>query len=332
MKINVYNKKLEYVTTIENNYISCLWREGYNSSEPFVLELPAIPSYISKIKPEMFLKRADRETIMVIKSTQKTGNVFIVSGQQATRLLDDIVFPGLLPHITDGTNLIDSEIIYAYNNSIGKTNKIEFEQTDIPERYNEEIGRKSILELMKIMCKGTDVGFKIKKDEDKLKVKFFKPTREPVKFSEFFGNMVFDNVTNSTETHKNCIVVVGTDVDGNDVVEEVHYGEVLSEDEKKCLIIEAGSQQRKDETLSKYTKSLRRSGFEELVKHKKAFSIDITNKVDGFGKSFDLGTPITIIISEYDLKYSSRIVVFEEKSQNNEVTKKITIGDLVLMR
>ena len=332
MKINIYNKNLEYVTTIENNHISCLWREGYNSSEPFVLELPAIPAYISKIKPEMFLKRADRETVMVIKSARKTGNVFVVSGQQATRLLDDIVFPGLLPHITDGLNFVDKEIKYAYNNSIGKTLKIEFEETSIYERYNEEIGRKSILELMKIMCKELDVGFKIRKDHLKLKVKFFKPTREPVKFSEFFGNMVFDNVTNSTEPYKNCIVVIGTDIDGNDVVEEVHYGDVLAEDEKKCLIIEANSQQKKDETLSRYIKSLRRIGFEELIKHKKAFSIDITNKVNGFGKAFDIGTPITIIISEYDLKYSSRIVAFEEKNQDNEVTKKITVGELVLMR
>ena len=40
MRLNLYDKDLNRIRFIDENFISCLWAENYNSSGKFTIELP----------------------------------------------------------------------------------------------------------------------------------------------------------------------------------------------------------------------------------------------------------------------------------------------------
>ena len=45
-----------------------MWSEGYNTTQPFTLELLATAEYKQKVKPDCYVGRDDRKTLMVIKT------------------------------------------------------------------------------------------------------------------------------------------------------------------------------------------------------------------------------------------------------------------------
>ena len=113
MNLNLYDRDLNRISIIGTNYKSCLWNEGYNSTEPFTLELGVSDEYKKKIKEDYYIGRDDRQTLMVIKSIVFNQNSIVVSGFQASRVLDDVAFVGT---IKENAN-IDDAVYEAYNNS-----------------------------------------------------------------------------------------------------------------------------------------------------------------------------------------------------------------------
>lgn len=97
MNLNLYNEDLQRISIIGTNFVSCLWAEGYNTTEDFTLEVQATKEYKSKLKPDCYVGRDDRKTLMVIKSIETAGNKIVATGKQATRILDDVAFVGTLP-------------------------------------------------------------------------------------------------------------------------------------------------------------------------------------------------------------------------------------------
>ena len=41
MRLNLYDKDLNRIAVIGSQYVSCLWSEGYNTTQPFTMELQA---------------------------------------------------------------------------------------------------------------------------------------------------------------------------------------------------------------------------------------------------------------------------------------------------
>ena len=39
MRLNLYDKDLNRIAVIGSQYVSCLWSEGYNTTQPFTMEL-----------------------------------------------------------------------------------------------------------------------------------------------------------------------------------------------------------------------------------------------------------------------------------------------------
>lgn len=325
MKINIYDENLNLVVPIGENYVSCLWAEGYNTVEPFVLELVATKDYREKIKTDMYVKRADRKNVMIIKSVQKQGDKLIVSGKQASRVLDDVSFVGT---INDGS-VIDTALFNAYNKS-NKYLNVEFFKSGLKDVYEHQISNKSMLELLQTMCQSKDIGFKAVKVDQKIQVSVYKPENEPIKFSEFIGNVRFDNIINSVENYKNYAIVLGQGEGKNRARVDVD----LTDGEKRLeLLVDAKDiQQEEGETEEAYQKRLTAKGVEKLLEKTKAFSFDVANSPKGFGKDYDLGHTALIVIPEQNLKYLTRIVKFEEKSQQNQSEITITFGELIKMR
>jgi hypothetical protein len=310
---------------VGENYISCLWSEGYNTIENFLIELPATNEYLKKIKCDMYVGRPDRKNVMIIKSVLRQGTSLIVSGKQLLRALNDVAFIGT---IEEGSN-IDMSLFNAYNGST-KVNNVVFSKSGLSDTYKHQISNKLIDELALTMCQSEDVGIRCFKDGSSISVETYKPQNTPVKFSKFIGNAVFDNVTKSTENFKNCAIVLGQGEGENrtKVVVDLSKGK-----QKRELIVDARDiGQEEGESLGAYEKRLYSRGFEKLLEQTEVFSIDITGLPVGFGKNFDLGYKAEVIIPEYDLVYSTRITKFEEKAQKNNSEIKITFGELIEKR
>jgi hypothetical protein len=325
MKNNVYDENLNLVAPIGENYVSCLWAEGYNTVEPFTLELIATETYKKKIKTDMYVKRTDRENVMVIKTIQQQDNKLVISGKQAIRVFEDVAFVGTI----NENEVIDTALFNAYNKSSYYSN-VDFVKGGLQDVYEHQISNKSMLELCLDMCQSKDIGFKSVKVDKTINISLYKPNNIPVKFSEFIGNVKFDNVINSVENYKNYAIVLGQ----GEGEERVRVDVDLSNGGKRLeLLVDAKDVQREEnESESDYRSRLTARGVEKLLEKTKAFSVDIVNSPKGFGTEYDLGYKVLIVIPDYDLHFLTRIVKFEEKSQQNINEVSITLGELIKMR
>ena len=170
MNLNLYNEDLQKILIIGTNFVSCLWAEGYNTMEDFALEVQATKEYKSKLRPDCYVGRDDRKTLMVIKSIETVGDTIIATGKQATRVLDDVAFIGTLPE----GSVIDTSIKSAYNDS-SKFHNLEFATTSLGVEYDQQISHKSFLELCTVMCQSADVGLKVIRQNGGLVAEFYKP-------------------------------------------------------------------------------------------------------------------------------------------------------------
>lgn len=325
MKINIYDENLNLIVPIGENYVSCLWAEGYNTVEPFTIELTATETYNKLIKTDMYVKRVDRDNVMVIKSIQKQGDKLIISGKQASRVLDDVAFVGTI----NDNSVVDTALVKAYNDS-SKYLNVEVVESGLQDVYKHQISNKAILELYENMCQSENVGFKAVKVDKKIQISLYKPINTPVKFSEFIGNVKFDNIVSSVENYKNYAVVLGEGEGENRARVDV---DLTNGGKRLELLVDAKDIRREeDETADLYERKLRARGVEKLLEKTKAFSIDIVNSPKGFGTEYDLGYNVLVVIPEYNLRYSTRITKFEEKSQQNRSDISITLGELIKMR
>lgn len=325
MRINIYDENLNLVAPIGENYISCLWAEGYNTVENFVLELVATEEYKRKIKPDMFVGRVERDTMMVVKSVQEVGKHLIVSGKQASGVLEDVAFVGT---IKSGAN-IDTKLVEEYNKS-SKYDKVEFVESGLVEKSEHQISNKDFLELTETMCQSNDIGFKAVKEENKINISLYKPQNSPIKFSEFIGNVKFDNIISSVEGYKNYAIVLGEGEGKNRIRVDV---DMTKGSRRRELIVDAKDIQREeDETESEYKAKLTARGIEKLLEKTKAFSFDITNSAQGFGKDYDLGYNVLVVMPKQNLEFATRITRYEEKSQNNQTQIAITLGELIKVK
>ena len=113
MNLSLYDPQLNRIAIIEGRFVSCMWSEGYNTTQPFTLELLATAEYKQKVTPDCYVGRDDRKTLMVIKTVRvKSGHV-IANGKQANRILDDVAFCGT---IQEGA-VLDKAICDAYAKS-----------------------------------------------------------------------------------------------------------------------------------------------------------------------------------------------------------------------
>lgn len=326
MKINIYNENLERIAIIGNRFVSCLWSEGYNTTQNFTLELQDAEDYRDKIKTDFYVGREDRKTLMVIKAINIKDGKIVLSGKQATRVLKDVAFIGTITE----NSVIDKTIEREYNLS-NKFPNVEIASSDIGVKYKNQISHKSFLELCETMCSSSDLGFRSVREGRKIVVEFYKPDKnEELIYKSSFGNLKLNEITHSTEPLKNYAIVLG-EGEGEDrktVEIDLTNGETRRE-----LIVDARDITSKDgESDAEYQQRLKERGIEKLFECKQTFVCSITPNEDEFGYVYDLGDVLTILIPEYDFKFNARIVRFTQKSQNNTETTTIDVGEFTNIR
>lgn len=326
MNLNLYDTDLNRIAIIGEQYISCLWSEGYNTIENFTVELIATDEYKKKVRSDFYVGRDDRPTLMVIKTVQIANGKILASGKQAGRVLDDVSFIGTI----ESGSMIDTSIKNAYNGG-NKYHNLEFAETNLQIPYNHQISNKSILELCTTMCQSEDVGFKVERNNGVLEVLFYQPEYNPnLVFSEKFGNISVDSISLSTEKLKNYAIVLG-EGEGEDRVKV--YVDATNGSDRRELIIDAKDIQKEEgETDESYNARLVARGVEKLLENQQTFSCAFTPYAKDFGVKYDLGDILTVYLTDYGITLQSRVSRFTQKSQKNKVTTTIEVGQITIKR
>lgn len=326
MKLSLYDTQLNRIAIIGGRFISCMWSEGYNTTQSFTLELQATEENKQKVKPDLYVGRDDRKTLMIIKTVQVKSGRIVVSGKQASRCLDDVPFIGT---IEEGAQ-IDKAIKEAYDSS-GKFSGIEFADAKLAAVYGHQISNKSILALCETMGQDADVGFRAVRSAAGIVVEFYQPEENPnLVFSERYGNLTIDSITRSTENWKNHAIVLGAGE--GDERERVEV-DLSDGEQKRTLIIDARDLTREDEeTDVAYGARLTARGYEKLLEKRKTWECAFTPLSKHFGTRYDLGDILTVLLPDYGLKLKARVSRFTQKSQNNKTTTTIEVGDITITR
>lgn len=326
MRLNLYDTKLNRIAIIGGRYVSCMWSEGYNTTEPFALELLATEEYKLKIKPDCYVGRDDRKTLMVIKSVRVKNGHIIANGKQANRCLDDVACETIIPA---GTNLAAS-IKAAYDVS-DKFENIEFAESELDVVYGHQISNKTCLKLCETMCQDTDTGFRVVRSGKTIMVEFYKPEAQSNRvLSERYGSLKVDAITTSTENKRNYAIVFG---EGEGVERYRVRVDLSNGEQKRSMIIDARDITREEgETDESYRDRLAARGYEELLKKQGTWECALNPLPQEFGTLYDLGDVITVLLPDYDMKIQSRLVRFTQKAQNNVIETTLEVGKITIMR
>lgn len=326
MKLNLYDTHLNRIAIIEGKFVSCMWSEGYNTTQPFTMELLATEEYKKKVKPDCYVGRDDRKTLMVIKTVRvKSGHV-IANGKQASRCLDDVTCESI---IRAGSNLANS-IKAAYDASY-KFENIEFRTQELDVIYGHQISNKSCMLLMETMCQETDTGFRVVRDGKRIMVEFYKPPVNPNRvLSERYGSLKVDSITLSTENLKNHAVVLGEGEGENRFRVRV---DLSGGKQKRGIFVDARDILREDgEDDDTYSARLYSRGVEKLLEQKGTWECAMNPLPQEFGRLYDLGDVITVLLPDYDMKLQARITRFTQQSQNNVTDTTLEIGNITITR
>lgn len=324
MNINIYDKELNRIGIVENKFVSCFWSEGYNTTEPFTLELQATEQYKKIVRPDNFVGRTDRKCLMVIKSVEAIDGKIIATGFQAQKMLDDVSFIGKI----SANSEVDKAIIQAYNDS-SKCVSAKFAESNIGATYKEETENISIWQMIEIMCQSADVGIRSEKNGNSVLFSFYKPgKRENAIFSKQFGNADISSIMLAITNLKNYAIVIGSDL--SDKTVRVDCDETNGEQRREIIV--SGGVQKNGESNADYQKRLQALGHEELLKHNKIWEIRAIPTANDFGKKFDLGDIVTFLLPDYEMKFEARISRFQQKEQSNTTTTTIDIGEITIKR
>ena len=326
MNLNLYDHDLTRIATIGTRFVSCLWSEGYNTTQDFCLELVETEEYKRKVRTDYYVGRTHRPTLMVIKSVVVRGGHIIATGKEAKRVLADVAFIGT---ISSGST-VDTAIKNAYNNS-NQYHKLAIADSDLGIAYNHQISHKSILELCEIMAQDTNVGFRSVRDDGKISVEFYQPAFDPnLILSRDFGNLSNVEFSTSFENYKNYAIVLGDGEGADRVRVDVDRTDGA---ERRDLIVDAKDISRDDgETDSEYNARLTARGVEKLLERTQTLNTAFLPYAGDFGKRYDLGDILTVRLPDYGMTLQARVSRFTQKAQGNKVETTIEVGKITVNR
>ena len=326
MNLNLYDHDLNRIATIGNRFVSCLWSEGYNTTQDFCLELVETEEYKRKVRPDCYVGRTDRPTLMVIKSVVVRGGHIIATGKEAKRVMYDVAFVGT---ISSGSP-VDTAVKNAYNKS-NQYHKLTIADSDLGVAYNYQISHKSILELCEIMAQDTDVGFRSVRDDDQISVEFYQPALNPnLIISREIGNISNVEFSESVENYKNNAIVLGEGEGADRVRVDVDRTDGA---ERRDLIVDAKDIRREDgETESEYNARLTARGVGKLLEHTQTLNTAFLPYAVDFGKRYDLGDILTVRLPDYGMTLQARVSRFTQKAQGNSTETTIEVGKITVNR
>lgn len=338
MNISVYNTTLDLVAQIGGMYNSFYWQENYNTTGTFTLELPASDYLKSKIRNDYFIKRNDRDAIMIIKSIQSNDKTLIISGKTAEYVLNDVAFVGKIDAESEISDTLVSHYHIDSPDCQYKYPNVNVIGGDMGDTYPIEVENKSFLELHQIMCGYADIGIKAIKNNNghDIDIKLYKPAekiddngRSKLVLSPERGNILLPALNWSTLDCKNYAIVIG-EYNGREIRVDVDLtdGKI-----RKEIIIEASDvKQENGENEDEYRARLSATGVEKLYQQKEILNVIFNPPTQAFGKLYDLGDILTVNLNEYHIQVKARVTKYALTEQIGKTIIDIGVGQIRVTR
>ena len=225
MIIYVFNTILEVIGLIED-YYSLTWAERYYVCGDFELELPITYDGSPLLDFGNFLYIASSDTIMIIEdvkpSSDKNSTNLVVQGESAESLLkrrvllepysiignsEQLIYDLMSEHVTSLAANIHRRITI-FNTT--------FPTVSLTATFAEQLDMITIYDIVVIICKQSEYGFKVVKENDKLAFSVYEgadrsydqTTNPHVIFSDDFDNVIASSFYLSTKGKVNLVRVV----------------------------------------------------------------------------------------------------------------------------
>lgn len=325
MKINIYDEAVNRVLMIGDHYVSCYWVEGFNTTGQFTLELQAKDEYKTKIKRDYFVGRTDRKALMVVTGIEAKNDKIIVSGKTADRVLNDCAMMGRIRSYQD----IDTTVKMLYNSS-DKISGVEYADTNLGVDASMQISNKDFQTVSLSLAQKNNIGFRVTKGNGVAVAEFYLPQTKNAVFAEKYGNLVIDRLYFSNEKYKNYAIVLGEGEGESRARVDV---DLSNGERKRQIVIDARDIQREEgETDEEYNQRLTDRGVDKLLELTQASAVGITVPPEEFGKYYDLGDIVTVLLDDFGIKFKTYIARVSQKAQRNIITTTVEIGDIAIVR
>lgn len=326
LSLSLYDAEMNRISIIGCRFESCMWSEGYNTTQPFTLELLATEEYKKKVKEDCYVGRDDRKTLMVIKTVRVKDGHIIATGKEAKRCLDDVACEKVIP---EGSNLANA-VRSAYATS-SKFHNIEFLEQALDVTYDHQISNKSFMLLCQTMCQDTDTGWRVVRSGKRIVAEFYKPEANPnLVLSERYGSLKVDSITRSTENQKNVAIVLG---EGEGEARFRVRVDMSGGGQKLEMFVDARDVIREEgEDDASYSARLKARGVEALLEKQGTWVCALNPLPKEFGTMYDLGDVITVLLPDYGMKMQARITRFTQQSQNNVIDTILEVGNITITR
>lgn len=330
MRFNVYDMALNRIDIIPTWY-SCLWNVKYNDTGSLTLELDARAYDYETLKPMKLITGDFSDHIFVTTSVDIKGSKAVINGFTADYLLGNKI---LLDKITGGAATLLLSNLYSSMQSSAQKKFPIFSDSIVNDAVSPTIlfehqkSNASMLDFLRVICQTCDIGYKTVLDTEhkKINLVLYQPSVNIVnRFSSKYGNIADEEYTISKKDYANVAVVLGQATDSGRVTVTVGDTNSTGTNRLEMLVDARDQQQEEDESDDDYEDRLRERGLEKLAEVAISESFDFSVLGDE-----DLGAMVQVELLRPAMKFATRIMEKEIKSQNNVVEKKITVGKAIL--
>lgn len=318
MKITFFDSELRK-KSIYYHWISLLWQPKYNDVGSFCVEFQASSDVLGTVSPMDYAMIDTEDTVMIVTTIEFAKNKCVIRGKSADYLLTQRISDTVVKN----ENAENAMLELVTNMSPFPIIEVG-EPQGFPEKYTAQTSDSSIQQYCATIAKAVDMGYRLRKNGEKLIFECYKPPlNTSVKFSAFFGNLVDEKYAESINNYANVAVVAGQGSGTDRITVTVGDTESSGFARHEIYIDARNEQQEENETLDDYKERLKRYGEKKLAETNKIKNLQFTVSA---GDNLRLGDLVYVTPSYSGIKMEARVVSLSIKCQKNTITKTASVG------
>lgn len=321
MRIEFYSPNLER-KAISYTWVSLLWRPEYYGVGLFLVEFQRDAELFGLLSEMDYAKLDEDDNLMIVTTIQIKDNKLVVGGFSANWIFTQRVSEKVISNKNAEQSMRElvAEMSPWDNLSLG-------ESAGLSDVFSAQISDYSLSNYFKIIGEATDVGYRVRKDRKSLLFECYKPgLNTDYKFSATLGNMKKEKYISSENEYKNVAIVAGGGEGTERVSVTVGETSATGKDRREVYIDARAIQPEEGESDESYRNRLALHGKKELATQNRIKNTEFEIQEE----SLKLGDLVSVVSSYTGETYTARITSYTIKSQNNKVTKTVSIGSPVI--
>lgn len=323
MECNVFNKELKRITALP--FRSLVWEESYADAGVFQAVFSKTAKVAAAVNLGSYIGIPERDTLMVVTGVEERGKEIWVTGAEAKVLLKNRVFIGTIK----GGN-VEERLREAFSGVSPLGVILLGDSNELTARTDSQSSHVDLFELSQTWCEVAGYGFRLRFNhrEQALFYEIYEGEEKPnVKFSAQYGNVGTITLKMSEADYKN-VAIVGGAGEGDERI-FITVGDVDSSGlERREMFVDARDLQKEEGmTDDEYNALLSARGTERLAEQVQRVEIDVESvSASGFGKDYNLGDKIYVILREFGLYAIMRISAVNFTFENNKKKVSLVLG------